>query len=110
MKIEFREVTHQFDETHMGHKIFFHPCYETDTISATANTWGFTPLTAIARYFGWDSKFIHKASEECNARNEVAIVTQVEPTLILVPNIFSQFYIMDITMYKYIQKSIFPML
>ena len=29
MKIEFREVTHQFDETYMGHKIFFHPCYET---------------------------------------------------------------------------------
>ena len=85
MKIEFREVTHQFDETYMGHKIFFHPCYETDTISATANTGGFTPLTAIARYFGWDSKFIHKASEECNARNEVAIVAQVEPTLILVP-------------------------
>ncbi|MDA9902600.1 hypothetical protein N9D99_08795 [Gammaproteobacteria bacterium] len=85
MKIEFREVKHGLDETHMGHKIFFHPCYETDTISATANTWGYTPLTAIARYFDWDSNIIHRASESCNTRNEVAIVTEIKPTLILVP-------------------------
>ena len=85
MKIEFRETKHIYDEVYMGHKIFFHPCYETDTISATANTGGYTPLTAIARQFGWDRELIKQAAESCNARNEVAIVREVKPTLLLVP-------------------------
>ena len=59
MKIEFREVTHQFDETHMGHKIFSTPAMR-PTPSLQQQIQGFTPLTAIARYFGWDSNLFTK--------------------------------------------------
>ena len=85
MEICFNVVRHIFDEVEMGHKIFFRPCDDADAISATANTRGFTPLTAIVRWYQWDRELIQKAAEECNLLNKVIIVEQVKPTLLLVP-------------------------
>jgi hypothetical protein len=85
MEICFNVVRHIFDEVEMGHKIFFRPCDDADAISATANTRGFTPLTAIVRRYRWDRELIKKAAEECNSLNEVIIVDEVKPTLLLVP-------------------------
>jgi hypothetical protein len=97
VKIHFNETRHIFDEIEMGHKIFFSPCNEADTISATANSRGFTPLTAIVREFQWDRELIRKASEECNLTGDVMIVNEVKPTLLLVPKTRDMSQIADLT-------------
>ena len=56
-----------------------------DSISATANSRGFTMLGAIARYYMWDSKIINQATDECNKRNEVCILDNKSISLLLVP-------------------------
>ena len=56
-----------------------------DAISATANAGGFTPLTSIARHYRWDSKLINAASKMCNNNKEIAILNEISPILLLVP-------------------------
>ena len=86
MKVKFRDVYHIPLEIYMSHKYWFPPCHGADTISATANAdGGFTTLTAICGRYGWSHELIKKASKECNLAGEVAIVTEVKPTLLLVP-------------------------
>ena len=85
MKVKFRDVYHIPLETYMSHKYWFPPCHGADTISATANTNDSTTLNAIRRHYGWSDELIKKASKECNLAGEVAIVTEVKPTLLLVP-------------------------
>jgi hypothetical protein len=87
MKIVFRVHVHTEDEIQIGHKLGFTGLEGVDAVSATANPEGFTPLTAAARIYGWDRDVITRASEQCNARREVAIVDQVTPTLLLVPKV-----------------------
>ncbi len=69
----------------MGHKLGFDPIPGVEAISATANTRGFTPLTAIARMYGWSSNLIEAAAAECNRRRETAILDRLDPCLLLVP-------------------------
>ena len=86
MKVTFRNVYHIPLEIYMSHKYWFPPCHGADTISATANAnGGFTTLTAIRGRYGWSDELIKKASKACNLAGEVAIVTEVKPTLLLVP-------------------------
>jgi hypothetical protein len=87
MKIVFRVHVHTEAEIQIGHKLGFTGLEGVDAVSATANPEGFTPLTAAARIYGWDRDVITRASEQCNARREVAIVDQVTPTLLLVPKV-----------------------
>lgn len=85
MEIIFREMPHTYDEVVMGQKIWFPGSIESDAISATANSDGFTPLTAIARRYGWDRDLVEQASRKCNRNGEVAIINDVKPRLLLVP-------------------------
>lgn len=85
MEIIFREMPHTYDEVVMGQKLWFLGSIESDAISATANSYGFTPLTAIARRYGWDCDSVERASRECNRNGEVAIINDVKPRLLLVP-------------------------
>jgi len=85
MEIVFREMPHSYDEVVMGHKIWFPDSIESDALSATANSDGFTPLTAIARRYGWDRDLVEQASRECNRIGEVAVISDVKPMLLLVP-------------------------
>lgn len=69
----------------MGQAIWFTPINGIDGISATANVEGFTPLTSIANAYDWDRNLINQASQQCNLKQEIAIVRQLKPTLFLVP-------------------------
>ena len=90
MEIIFREVRHTYDETYMGHKYWFSQEIECDAISATANTSGFTPLWAVIRHYGWSRDLLTKAAEQCNARQEIAVIKQLSPSLFLVPHTHGQ--------------------
>ena len=46
MKIVFRVHVHTEDEIQVGHKLGFSGLHGIDAVSATANSEGFTPLTA----------------------------------------------------------------
>jgi hypothetical protein len=70
----------------MGHKLWFPESIESDVISATANIDGFTPLTAISRKYGWRNDLLTAASAQCNIRNEIAVIKELTPTLLLVPS------------------------
>lgn len=85
METIIRPVINTQDEIFAGHKLWFSPVADCDAISSTANAPGFTPLIAIARQFGWDYDTMQAAADACNQKNEVAVVSQVKPTLILVP-------------------------
>ena len=85
MEIIFRAIYNEPSETDLGHKIWHRESMLIDAVSATANTGGFTPLTAIARYFGWDRDLINAASSKCNSVGEIAIIQEVNPNLLLVP-------------------------
>jgi hypothetical protein len=86
MEIIFREMPHTYDEVVMGHKLWFPESIESDVISATANIDGFTPLTAISRKYGWRNDLLTAASTQCNIRNEIAVIKELTPTLLLVPS------------------------
>ncbi len=86
MEIIFREMPHTYDEVVMGHKLWFPESIESDVISATANIDGFTPLTAISRKYGWRNDLLTAASAQCNIRNEIAVIKELNPTLLLVPS------------------------
>ena len=90
MKIIFRVHVHTESEIQVGHKLGFSGLQGVDAVSATANPEGFTPLAAAARIYGWDRELIARVSAQCNDRREVAIVNQVEPTLLLVPRVTSK--------------------
>jgi hypothetical protein len=79
-------MPHTYDEIVMGHKIWFPDSVESDVVSATANSGGFTPLTAIARRYNWGRDLVEAASNQCNSRGEIAILREVTPTLLLVPS------------------------
>lgn len=85
MEIIFREIHHTNDEISMGQKIWFPISIESDAVSATANTNGFVPLTAIARSHRWPNILIEEASLKCNQENQIAVLDQVKPALLLVP-------------------------
>jgi len=85
MEILFRPIQHDPMEIIMGQAIWFSPINGIDGISATANTEGFTPLTSIANAYDWDRNLINQASQQCNLKQEIAIVKQVMPMLFLVP-------------------------
>ena len=85
MGIAFKVVRHSKDETDLGHMYWFKPIDRLTPISATANWDGFTPLGSIAREFNWNSSILKKAVEECNNKNQIAVVNQVTPLLFLVP-------------------------
>ena len=53
MRLIFCVREHTYDEIQMGHLLGFSAILGLDAISATANANGFTPLTAIARTYGW---------------------------------------------------------
>jgi hypothetical protein len=86
MEIIFREMPHSYDEVVMGHKLWFPESIESDVISATANVNGFTPLNAIARRYNWNNAMISSASQQCNSRYEIAVISELKPTLLLVPS------------------------
>ncbi len=85
MKLIFCVREHTSDEIFMGHQLGFPAIRGIEAISATANARGFTPLTAIARKYGWQNDQLEAASVECNSRQEVAIINTLSPTLLLVP-------------------------
>ena len=85
MEIIFRAIYNEPSETDLGHKIWHRESLLIDAVSATANTGGFTPLMAIARYFRWDRDLINAASSRCNSVGEIAIIQDVNPSLLLVP-------------------------
>ena len=85
MRLIFCVREHTFDEIYMGHQLGFPAIHGVDAISATANAGGFTPLTAIARTYGWEREHLEMASAECNQRQEVAVVSTRTPCLLLVP-------------------------
>ncbi len=85
MRVIFCVREHTFDEIYMGHQLGFPAIHGVDAISATANARGFTPLTAIARTYGWEREQLELASAECNQRQEVAVVSTLSPCLLLVP-------------------------
>ncbi len=85
MRLIFCVREHTFDEIYMGHQLGFPAIHGIDAISATANARGFTPLTAIARTYGWGREHLEMASAECNQRQEVAVVSTLTPCLLLVP-------------------------
>jgi hypothetical protein len=85
MRLIFCVREHTFDEIYMGHQLGFPAIHGVDAISATANARGFTPLTAIARTYGWGREQLEMASAECNQRQEVAVVSAQTPCLLLVP-------------------------
>ena len=85
MDILFHTVRNTSDETLMGHKLWFPAVKGCDAVSATANASGFTPLIAVARYFEWDYGMMKAAASACNEKGEIAILTEVKPTLFLVP-------------------------
>lgn len=73
----------------MGHKLFFAAVPGCDTISATANTRGFTVLNAIARRFGWDSDLLRAYVDRANSEKAVICAQEFSPRLILVPKVRS---------------------
>ena len=85
MEIIFRTIFNQPYETEIGHKIWHRESLFVDAVSATANTGGFTPLTAIARFFDWDRNVINAASLQCNSVGQIAVIKDVNPLLLLVP-------------------------
>ena len=85
MRLIFCVREHMFDEIYMGHQLGFPAIHGVDAISATANARGFTPLTAVARTYGWQREIIEMASDECNQRREVAVLNTLTPNLFLVP-------------------------
>jgi len=85
MKIEFLPITHTKEEIEMGHCLRFNKSPKKMVISATANWNGFTPLNAVARSYGWDYDLIEAAAKACNESGEVAVITQLNPFLLLVP-------------------------
>ena len=85
MRLIFCVREHTYDEIHMGHMLGFPAILGLDAISATANARGFTPLTAIARTYGWQRDQLEAASDACNHRQEVAVIKALSPTLLLVP-------------------------
>lgn len=85
MEIIFREIHHTNDEIGMGQKIWFPISVESDVVSATANTRGFVPLTAIARSHKWPNILIEEASLKCNQEKQIAVLSDVRPMLLLVP-------------------------
>ncbi len=85
MQLIFCVREHNFDEIGMGHQLGFPAIRGVDAISATANVEGFTPLTAIARTYGWQRDYLERASAECNQRQEVAVLNMLTPNLLLVP-------------------------
>jgi hypothetical protein len=85
MRLIFCVREHTYDEIHMGHLLGFPAILGLDAISATANARGFTPLTAIARTYGWQRDQLEAASDVCNHRQEVAVLNALSPTLLLVP-------------------------
>lgn len=102
IKIRKRAVFHAPDELEMGHKLWFEHVVDCDAISATANMGGFTVLNAIKMRFGWDTDMLKKASSACNERDEIAVLSELTPKLLLVPRTRiddpsrSQFYIDDL--------------
>ena len=83
--LSVRVIEHSQTEYQMSHKLWFAPATGVDAISATANASGFTPLTAIARTYGWQRDQLEAASAQCNRRQEVAVIKALFPTLMLVP-------------------------
>lgn len=55
-----------------------------DAVSATANN-GFTTLGAISSRLNWVAELIDEAIEQCNKQAQVVIVSEIQPTLLLVP-------------------------
>lgn len=85
MDIHFRDIANLEEETSIGHKLWFYPVTCCQAISATANPNGFTPLIAIARFFNWRRDLLEAASFECNRQQQVVVVKNIAPTLLLVP-------------------------
>ena len=83
--IEIRPVRHTMDEMVMRHKMWFDYKGGCDGISATANMDGFTVLNAIKMRFQWDGDMLCKAANECNKRDEIAVLDFLSPKLFLVP-------------------------
>ena len=85
MKITFRIQVNLEAEIRVGQKLGFTGVSGSDSISATANANGWTPLNAVRVAYRWELELIRAAADQCNARREVAIVSEVTPTLLLVP-------------------------
>jgi hypothetical protein len=102
LSVNLHNVVHNCHEEVMHHKINFAYHYGSDGISATSNMDGFTVLNAIKMHFGWDTDELRKAAHECNERDEVAILGNLNPVLLLVPRTRvqdtekSRFYINDL--------------
>lgn len=60
----------------MGQFTKFHPVIDglkTDAISVSSNVSGFSPLTAIARYYGLSSSHMEQLANESNIKKEVGV-------------------------------------
>ena len=87
MKIELNPVSVSPDEIQMGMRMHFEPVeLPADALSVTANIGGFTTLTAVAGHYHWPAKEVTQAAQECNARNEIAVLKKFRPLLLLVPH------------------------
>jgi len=87
MEIFFNLIIKEKTEKDMGVKLFFNelpPPHVCDGISATANSSGFTLLTAAGSFYGWSPKIINESVQFCNNKKEILTVSQFNPILLLV--------------------------
>lgn len=97
MDIKFLPIKRRYDEIEMGHCLWFYEMPTNLVMSATANWNGFTPLNAIARHYGWDCELVEKASVDCNDKEQVITIAQLQPQLLLIPKTIVNKSISDLT-------------
>ena len=86
MKIIFRLIPQTLSNS--GERIAigrFTPAVEADGVSATANTYGLSPLTCVCSALGYDHSMVSKASTRANRFKKIATLNGLKPKLILVP-------------------------
>ena len=97
MKIEFIPNPRTALEIEWGGCHYAYKAPQQTAISATANANGYTLLNAYARAFDWDLKLIEAAANDCNSRGQVAVLKQLQPTLLLVPKTKADKSVYEIT-------------
>ena len=73
MKLVFRSHSNTAEEIKLGHKVGFTTIKASDDLSATANLNGFTHLTAVLRYLGYDKELFLQVAENCKINRNVEL-------------------------------------